>query len=250
LSSLKGFGRRTLATLVERFGYELKVKAAPLRGYTTFLEQCKKRGLAISTVLDAGVGMGTPWLYECFPSSKIVLFEPQRQFLSVMEALRQRYDVEYHVTALGARQGEAEINIPREFVTAASLKTHSKNLLLAIRREGLRRTYETEKVPISTLDTLNTYAPAYLLKIDVEGSELAVLHGAERTLKNTALLIVETSLVERYEDGCTFIDVANFLDAHGFALYEIVEMGVRTSSAPVAFLDAAFVPKKSHLRNL
>ena len=119
-----------------------------------------------------------------------------------------------------------------------------------IERQGVRLTYETETIRISRLDDLNTYEAPYLLKIDVEGYELELLKGAEKTLEDTGLIVVETSLIERYENGCTFLDVANFLDARGFALYEIVEMGVRTHAAPVAFLDAAFVPKTSVLRVL
>ena len=248
--SLRNLGKNLVVDLLMRFGYELKISDAPLRGYSTFLTQCRQRGLQVNTVFDAGVGMGTPWLYETFSDKKIVLFESLNRFAPVIEALRSKYDLEAHATALGDEPGEADMEVPREFATSASLKKHGRALLEAIERQGVARTYETETIRISRLDDLNTYEAPYLLKIDVEGYELELLKGAKKTLEETGLIVVETSLIERYENGCTLLDVANFLDARGFVLYEIVEMGVRTHAAPVAFLDAAFVPKTSVLRVL
>ena len=243
-------GKTVLSHLLNRYGYTIQPKDAPLRGFEVFLEQCKARGLTVATVFDAGVGMGTPWLYEAFPESKHVLFEPLERFVPIMEKLKGEYDVEYHRTALGSHSEQVEIHVPREFATSASLKTHSQVLLSAISRSGTPRTYDHEMVSVSKLDDLNEYEPRYLLKIDVEGSELDVLMGAERTLQETELVVVESSLAERYDDGCTFADVVRFMDTHGFALYEIVDMGTRSVTAPVAYLDAAFVPKGSKLRAL
>lgn len=248
--SLRTFGKDVVAHLVGRFGYELKIREAPLRDFPEFLAQCRARGLRAATVFDAGVGTGTPWLYEAFADSKIVLFEPLSRFCSVIEELKTRYDIEAHATALGDETGQIEISVPQHFATSASMKRYRPNFLDAIERRDGEWTFETETIQIARLDDLNTYEAPFVLKIDVEGFELELLQGATKTLERTELIIVEASLIERYENGSTLLDVANFLDQHGFALYEIVDMGTRDNRGVVGYVDAAFVPKGSALRAL
>ena len=68
-------------------------------------------------------------------------------------------------------------------------------------------------VKTTTIDSLNL-KPS-LLKIDVEGFELAVLHGAEQTLKNNNIrLIIETHSKELRKQ-CT-----EFLHSLGYSLYK------------------------------
>ena len=57
-----------------------------------------------------------------------------------------------------------------------------------------------------------------LLKLDVQGYELAVIDGAERTLQRTALLEVEVSVRALYEGQPLLADVLDVLRAKGFAL--------------------------------
>ena len=249
---MKERGRKILRNIAEgaldRFGYELKIKGEPLRGYASFLANCKQRGLEVRTVFDGGVGFGTQWLYNAFPDKKIVLIEPLKEFVPVMEDLGRSYDAEYHITALGANSGQLEINVAQEHLTSSSLKEQSADLAADLKERGRQRSFEQRIIDVNRLDDINKYEPPFLLKLDVEGYEVEALRGAEKTLKNTELVIVEASLMDRYGDGQSFLDIYKFLDESGFALYEIVDMATRTSHAPVVYLDAAFVPKSSKLR--
>lgn len=241
--------RGMLEAVIRRYGYELKRIGAPLRGYEGFLAHCKRRGLQVETVLDAGVGYGTPWLYDAFPDAQLVLFEPVEKFVPVLEDLKRSRNASYHCVALGAQAGKAQINVAQDFTTASSLRRNSETLLSAVREQGSERTYRLQDVEIKTLDELNTYEAPYLLKLDVEGFELNALQGATRTLQSTELVILEASLLDRYEDGESFLDIYKHLDGLGFAFYEFIEVGTRTLDAPISFFDAAFVPKNSKLRS-
>ena len=57
-----------------------------------------------------------------------------------------------------------------------------------------------------------------LIKLDVQGYELAVLKGAAAELDYCKAIIVEVSFVEMYEGQCMFSDVCKFLGERNFRL--------------------------------
>lgn len=61
-----------------------------------------------------------------------------------------------------------------------------------------------------------TVTPPVLLKLDVQGSELAVLKGASRLLHITTYGLAECSFVELYEGQPLFSEVYRFLEERGF----------------------------------
>src|SRR5262245_24286093 len=54
--------------LLQHYGYELKIAHDPVRGFGASLAFARSRGLNPKTVFDVGVGHGTRWLYEAFPT--------------------------------------------------------------------------------------------------------------------------------------------------------------------------------------
>lgn len=75
------------------------------------------------------------------------------------------------------------------------------------------------KIPVQTLDEAITRTPQ-LIKIDVEGFEMAVLHGADKTLSNPdlkAIIIEINRSSERY--GHTPDEVHRLLIEYGFQAY-------------------------------
>src|SRR6185369_12044980 len=103
--------RGCVEALLQVRGYELKEIDSPLRGFDGCLQYAKSRGLSPKTVFDVGVGNGTPWLYEAFPDSKLVLFEPLSVFDSDLEALVRQYNADAHRVALGRAPGSAPFNV-------------------------------------------------------------------------------------------------------------------------------------------
>lgn len=55
-----------------------------------------------------------------------------------------------------------------------------------------------------------------LLNVDVQGAELPVLRGAERTLASVAAILVEVHVVELYGGATSEREVDEFLTARGF----------------------------------
>ena len=76
------------------------------------------------------------------------------------------------------------------------------------------------RVPLVRLDDVIPSGIAIgLLKIDVQGSELAVLGGAEVSLRSTFALLLEVNYVPHYTGGATFDAVHEAARSHGFRTF-------------------------------
>jgi FkbM family methyltransferase len=239
--------RRWVDALLQVRGYELKEIQSPLRGFEGCLEYAKSRGLAPKTVFDVGVGYGTPWLYEAFPDSKLVLFEPLSVFESDVEALAQQHKAEAHKVALGSAPGFAPFNVNMDHPTSSSLVPFDSAFAHFAAQVQREHRFRQEQVKVDTLDHLNKYEPPYVLKLDVEGSEREVLAGATETLRRTDFLLMEISVMHRHTNEPSFAEMIEFVDACGFELFDIPSLSQTHGTAQLIYLDAAFVPKRSAL---
>jgi FkbM family methyltransferase len=84
-------------------------------------------------------------------------------------------------------------------------------------------TMKSESVQIDTLDKIALKLNGIefertLLKIDTQGSELDILHGAQQALKNIPLILVEAPLNEFYRDSFKIEDLIIFMRSKGFAV--------------------------------
>jgi hypothetical protein len=71
---------------------------------------------------------------------------------------------------------------------------------------------------------------ADFLELDVQGSELDVLIGAEATLRTTLGVQVEVEFVPIYVDQPLFADVDRFLRGRGFELFDLSRYHVRRAA--------------------
>jgi FkbM family methyltransferase len=239
--------KRVLEAGLRVRGYELKEIDSPPRGYRACLEYAKARGLNPRTVLDVGVGNGTPWLYEAFPAAKLVLFEPLAVFNEDLETLAHRYRADVHRVALGAFSGTAALNQNTTHPTSSSLLQMDPTFAAyASKVQGNHRFTQTQ-VSIETLDRLNRYEGPYVLKLDVEGSEMEVLKGARATLERTDFLITEISVMRRQIGEPVFAEMIEFLDRAGLELFDIPYLAQTNGNGQLIYLDAAFVQRNSPL---
>mmetsp|Transcript_28081 Transcript_28081/g.39014 ORF Transcript_28081/g.39014 Transcript_28081/m.39014 type:complete len:219 (+) Transcript_28081:288-944(+) len=78
------------------------------------------------------------------------------------------------------------------------------------------------KVEARTLDDiceeLGVLDHVDVLKLDVQGAELAALHGAEKILRHASIVTLELSIVEFNQGGTCYFEVDDFLRSKGFAL--------------------------------
>jgi FkbM family methyltransferase len=168
-------------------------------------------------VLDVGASRGQFALLaaDLFPAARIICFEPlpgPRE--SIATVLGDR--VELVEAAVGAGSGRAGINI--------SARDDSSSLLPIGERQEAEfpgtGTSGTLDVPVTTLDEslASGFERPCLLKIDVQGFELAVLEGATGTLARVDEALIECSFVELYEGQPLADEVVAKMSRSGFRL--------------------------------
>lgn len=220
-----------ISAALGKLGYDITRRS---RGgfYASYL----KKQCAPKTVFDIGVGPGTPELYGAYPGAKFFLVEPLEEFNGALKRISGSLDCEIINKALGDAKGSAEINLERDPQTSSFCE-----------RPRTDAPSEKRRVEITTLDAILEENPGLagpvLIKIDVEGFELKVLKGAGRLLKLTEMVIVETSIARRFENGAALEEVIAFMSENGFAVFDFLTVLRREEVPGAHFVDVVFRKK-------
>jgi len=158
-----------------------------------FLDYCKIQNKKFKTVIDVGAWCGT-WAKAMEPfTKKVIAFEPDR----------------IHFKCL---QRNCTINCDaRNEAVGSEIKTIS---LTVDNFTQAKRVNTAGNIRMATLDSYN-YENVNMIKIDVEGYEMEVLKGAEKTLENVQYLMIElNNNTKKY--GSSNADVETYLKGLGF----------------------------------
>lgn len=243
-----GYLHRTAKKILQRIllprQYELRqISSEYGRGFEGMFRHAKRRGLNPAWVYDVGVGFGTPWLYEAFPHSKHVWFEPLPMHQTSLIPLMKRLNASLRPVALSKQAGTMRLRVPAR-TTGSSLRRPTEQWLgLNLNRiRGLSEEVFEIDVPTVTLDSLHQGGRG-VLKMDVEGAEMDVLEGATKTLADVDLLVMEMSVFPRIIDEPSFARKIAFLDEMGFELADIPALNYPVLGASLGYIDAVFTPK-------
>ena len=86
------------------------------------------------------------------------------------------------------------------------------------------RTYKLRSRSLDALINEHKLGYPHLLKLDTQGSELAILKAAPRTLAKCFMVELEAEFIEQYQGQPLFHDVCRFMYDNGFELYHINRM--------------------------
>jgi FkbM family methyltransferase len=136
-----------------------------------------------------------------------------------------RRNLTFVPVALGARRGPAVLHVTQE-PACSSLYPPDEDVIAAF--PELQVTTLVKRVPIE-LETLDSWCEEHdvvfhAMKLDVQGSELDVLRGAEEQLRHTVMLEVEVEFNPIYRGVPLFGDVDGFLRGHGFSLWRLGQL--------------------------
>lgn len=81
----------------------------------------------------------------------------------------------------------------------------------------------SETIPVRNLDSLEELEGIAFdaIKMDVQGMELPILKGGEKTLESVFYLETETGFVDNYENETKFHEVSSYLLDRGFLMFDI-----------------------------
>ena len=173
----------------------------------------------IGTVVDVGANIGqyASGLRKSGYKEKILSFEPLSEAYKAL-AKNALSDPKWRAfqTAIGAEDGEADINIAGNSASSSLLPMLDMHLDNA----PASRYRSTERVKMSTLDgvlkDVVSNDSRVLLKIDTQGYEHQVLMGAKSLLRQVYVIECELSLGPLYEGQYLLQGMMKLLDEIGF----------------------------------
>ena len=130
-----------------------------------------------------------------------IVIEPNRELLNLHKKFRPR-DKQLEI-ACSNTNSLAEFHFQKTFPALSSLN-----------KVNTKRKIKSRFVPTLNLDTICAgleIARIYFLSIDVEGFDLEVLQGAEKTLRNTFLICIECDSAEFEKQIKDFLVERNFI---------------------------------------
>jgi FkbM family methyltransferase len=201
-------------------------------------------GFMPTIIIDAGANTGQ-WAEKAshaFPQVRLHLIEPQGACRPALLAFGSaRGCAEIHSTAV-TRPGCTSVRMSN--ATAGSTGAHVLS--------GAETGPDESWWPATTLDELFAHrvaaADRVLLKLDLEGHELAALEGARTLLPRVEVLVTETHFFHAEPGGApTCSAVLTVLSQSGFELYDVAALASRPRDGRLRLGDLIFVRRGSVL---
>lgn len=202
------------------------------------------RKLEIGIAIDGGANQGQ-WakrLRKSLPFIEINSFEPVSGQFKILQS-NSRSDSNWRVfhAALGSVEGSENINLASNNSMSASLRNPTQHLQAHpnVLFNG------TEIIEVKRLDSFNFGNPEDLLflKLDVQGFEIDVLKGSEKTLERVAVIEVETSYRQMYEGEMNHTNLVSWLESRGFEVFTISQPSFDRNGR-IGYLDCLLVNSK------
>jgi FkbM family methyltransferase len=170
------------------------------------------------TIIDVGAHHGQFALFAShrYPSARLHCVEPLPEALRKLEVVLPRGAVVHRFAAARA-SGFREFHVSR-CSDSSSLLAITDLYTTAFPGTEQARTAVVECRRLDQLLAAEDLAQPCLLKVDVQGSELEVLEGAQGIFGCIDEVLVECSFVEFYRDQALIDDVVSYLRARGFRL--------------------------------
>jgi FkbM family methyltransferase len=191
-----------------------------LGSFITTLAILFEKGVRYATSIDLGCADGNlnlalKFQYGFLPGATCVNVDANSLYEPSLREIQRVAGAHYVIAGISDRDGEIELRSGGHPYWASMLPPDHKYWAGAANPPG-----QTIKVRAMTLDTLvQEFAlkPPFLLKLDLQGGELAALRGGEKMLAETDTVICESANDE-------FPAVCEFLTSRNLGLFDLTEI--------------------------
>jgi FkbM family methyltransferase len=193
-------------------------------------------------IVDIGANEGnwTGEILRVFPGAQVIAAEPGHEPRALLET---RFAGQRNVTvdprAVSDRSGSATFHVTRWSVFSSLLPPSAALHELYGAAGSSTEELDTVQVETVTLDELVGERRVSILKLDVQGGELAVINGGRRALEKTDCVLIEVLFVEHYQGDTTFPGIHAAMAEQGFQLIDI-SRPFRDGDGPALWADACY----------
>lgn len=176
-------------------------------------------------IVDVGANRGQFALItrKLYPSARILSFEPLEEAIKVFRRVfSSDPNTILYDCAIGSENTTSIIHITKDDDSSSLLPiTNTQTRIFPGAYEK-----STRQVSVITLDQIldENFPSSSLLKIDVQGYELAVLQGCESIIDKFYMLYIECSFMELYKNQAQAAQIISWLEARSFFLSGVHNM--------------------------
>tara|TARA_B100001769_G_C21992541_1_gene533497 strand:+ start:200 stop:919 length:720 start_codon:yes stop_codon:yes gene_type:complete len=227
-------------------GYQIKNKKYLYDPNKNLIKTIKH--FQIKSIIDVGANKGqfALRLLKNNFDGNIMSFEPLKEEYKTLNELsleRENWKVARRC-ALGNKNEFKKFHISGNRESSSLLKILEKHTDL--RPES--KTIKTEKVNVERLDNfkkeISKLEKNLLLKIDTQGSEIDVLKGASKVIKDIKCLFVEVSLVPLYKNQKLWLDIIKYMKKLNFNVWSVDQLLKNNTTGQTYQVDLFFYKKK------
>jgi FkbM family methyltransferase len=200
------------------------------------LQALRNLGWTPASIIDLGVGAGTPGLYTTWPGVPICLVEPSPGSADLVDQIAQRFD-NVKVYKVGASNRSGTMRVRQDgtgyFVSFGAHKTKWREI----------------EVPVMTCDEIVADAGLkgpFLYKLDTDAHEIEILEGSSQTLKDSEVCIIEVNFLYPVIGMPGPGEITQVMADNGFTIYDVSAISYSVEGVPRC-ADFVFIRRDSDL---
>lgn len=175
--------------------------------------------------IDVGARGGAQSHWRAFTDFiELDAFEPDKEACAEQQR-NAKVGENWHAVGLSNQDGSAKLYVLRK-ASSSSLYPPNQKLMAAYIPGGYGDLVKTIDISVSRLSTVldNAGRPTpNLVKLDVQGAELDVLHGLKDAHWNNLLAIqTEVEFVDQYINQALFWDVDRYIRERGYIMFDVL----------------------------
>ena len=178
-------------------------------------------------VLDIGANVGswTDQMAVYFPDSHFLMVEANLKHSNALQSICDKHHkVEFCIELLSETSKDCNYHTLKN-ASADNLETGNSIFKEKTKHYSDSNT-EIKILKSKTLDNLleeKNINKVDLIKLDVQGAEIAVLKGASDTLKNATFCLLEVQLQQWNEEAPLFSEVVEFMNENDFSVFDFID---------------------------
>lgn len=234
---------RKLGFEVHGVGYIQKMQKSSFKE-DAFIKQKEITGTKVSCIFDIGANRGDTVMqyHNLFQSATIYAFEPFPDSYRIMaQKVKGLQNIVLVQKAIADKTGKSVLFVNNSVDTNSLLPSKTTGIS-SDKMVANKGQIEVDVYTIDQFCTDNSIDHIDILKLDIQGGELAALKGCTKMLagKKIDLIYTETYFIQQYVGHPLFHEISGYLNQHDYHIQDLYDPYY--GKGAIAWCDAIFLP--------